>query len=29
LNEGVAAKHPYKPVNRSHYVLGDGSIADH
>jgi galactonate dehydratase len=29
LNESVAAKHPYKPVNRSHYILGDGSIADH
>ena len=29
LNEEVAAKHPYKPVNRSHYVLEDGSIADH
>jgi galactonate dehydratase len=29
LNESVAAKHAYKPVNRSHYILGDGSIADH
>jgi len=28
LNESVAAKHPYKPVNRGHYVFGDGSIAD-
>jgi galactonate dehydratase len=28
LNESVAAKHPYKPINRGHYVFGDGSIAD-
>jgi galactonate dehydratase len=28
LNENIAAKHPYKPVTRPHYVLGDGSIAD-
>ena len=28
LNEKVAAQHPYKPVNRAHYVFGDGSVAD-
>jgi L-alanine-DL-glutamate epimerase-like enolase superfamily enzyme len=28
LNENVAAKHPYKPINRGHYAFGDGSIAD-
>lgn len=29
LDENVAAKHPYEPVNRSHYVLEDGSVTDH
>ena len=28
LNESVAAKHPYKPIDRGHYRFGDGSIAD-
>jgi galactonate dehydratase len=29
LDESVAAKHPYKPVNRPKYVFGDGGVADH
>jgi galactonate dehydratase len=29
LNEEVAAKHPYKPVNRPNYVFRDGGVADH
>jgi len=29
LNESVAAKHPYKPIDRGHYRFGDGSTADH
>ncbi len=29
LNEDVAAKHPYKPVNRPNYVFQDGGVADH
>ncbi len=29
LDEKVAAKHPYKPVNRPKYVFGDGGVADH
>jgi galactonate dehydratase len=29
LDEKVAAKHPYKPVNRPKYVFSDGGVADH
>jgi galactonate dehydratase len=29
LNEKVAAKHPYKAVNRAQPVFGDGAVADH
>ena len=29
LDEKVAAKHPYKPVNRPNYVFSDGGVADH
>ena len=29
IDESVAAKHPYKPVNRPNYVFSDGSVADH
>jgi galactonate dehydratase len=29
LDEGVAAKRPYKPVNRPNYVFSDGGVADH
>jgi L-alanine-DL-glutamate epimerase-like enolase superfamily enzyme len=29
LDEKVAAKHPYQPVNRPHYVFADGGVADH
>jgi len=29
LNEKVAAKHPYRPVNRPNYVFRDGGVADH
>lgn len=29
LNEEVAARHPYKPVNRPNYVFRDGGVADH
>ncbi len=29
LDEKVAAKHPYKPVNRPNFVFGDGGVADH
>ncbi len=29
LNEQVAAKHPYQPVNRPNYVFQDGAVGDH
>lgn len=29
LDEKVAARHPYKPVNRPNYVFSDGGVADH
>src|SRR5262245_62640411 len=29
LDEKVAAKYPYKPVNRPKYVFSDGGVADH
>jgi galactonate dehydratase len=29
LNEEVAAKHPYRPVNRPNYVFADGGVGDH
>lgn len=29
LDEKVAAKHPYQPVNRPNYVFSDGGVADH
>ncbi|MCI0391887.1 MAG: hypothetical protein MOB07_24360 [Acidobacteria bacterium] len=29
LDEKVAAKHPYKPVNRPNFVFSDGGVADH
>jgi galactonate dehydratase len=29
IDEKVAAKHPYKPVNRPNYVFRDGGVADH
>ena len=29
LDEKVAAKHPYKPVNRPNYVFSDGRVTDH
>jgi len=29
LDEKVAAQHPYKPVNRPHFVFDDGGVADH
>jgi galactonate dehydratase len=29
LDEKVAAKHPYQPVNRPKYVFSDGGVADH
>ena len=29
LDETVAAKHPYQPVNRPHYVFPDGGVGDH
>jgi galactonate dehydratase len=29
IDEKVAAQHPYQPVNRPHFVFGDGGVADH
>ena len=29
LNEEIAAKHPYQPVNRPNYVFQDGGVGDH
>jgi galactonate dehydratase len=29
LDETVAARYPYKPVNRPNYVFRDGAVADH
>ncbi|MCW5982559.1 MAG: hypothetical protein KIT09_31015 [Bryobacteraceae bacterium] len=29
LNEEVAARRPYQPVNRPNYVFSDGAVADH
>jgi L-alanine-DL-glutamate epimerase-like enolase superfamily enzyme len=29
LDEKVAARYPYKPVNRPNYVFPDGAVADH
>jgi len=29
LDEKVAARYPYKPVNRPNYVFRDGAVADH
>ncbi|MCC6365065.1 MAG: galactonate dehydratase [Bryobacterales bacterium] len=29
VDEKVAAQHPYKPVNRPHFVFEDGGVADH
>lgn len=29
LDEKVAAKHPYKPVDRPNYVFRDGAVGDH
>ncbi len=29
IDEKVAAKHPYQPVNRPNYVFSDGGVGDH
>ena len=29
LDEAVAARRPYKPVNRNPFVFSDGSVGDH